>query len=464
MDNLLETRIGNEYYAFDADVIDQVLRIPPVTPVPLGDGRIRGVSVLFGRLVTVVDTAALLDGDETDLERESARLLTMEREGETVGFCVDSVEDMIRFEARNYEGVEHEDVLIGFYKKEDRVVQVLDPFGMMENIALLDFSPEEIDTLADMEKDRKDAGDTYEEMRRLLFFRLDEECFAIDVELLRELIFVPENITKIARSDTMGLITLRDELLTMLDMHAIVGIGRYDGPQPSQRCLIAGRNGRFLALLVDEIEDVRDIPQTVIETIDHDLFQGIVQIDDGPVSLIDPDALEMWLERYTMTEERPRGRENHLNKEHDMTEMAVFKIGDEEYAFDIEGVQEIIRYQDTTPLPDAPPYIDGVINLRGSIIPIFSLPDRLTFDLRVDDKTKIIVCPVHGEKVGFVVDEVDEILFVEDRFVTRSKSDVTVFDEIVKLDEGRRVILKLDADKLIDEETIQQLEMLEKSA
>ena len=100
----------------------------------------------------------------------------------------------------------------------------------------------------------------------------------------------------------------------------------------------------------------------------------------------------------------------------------------------------------------------------GSIIPIFSLPDRLTFDLRVDDKTKIIVCPVHGEKVGFVVDEVDEILFVEDRFVTRSKSDVTVFDEIVKLDEGRRVILKLDADKLIDEETIQQLEMLEKSA
>ena len=137
-----------------------------------------------------------------------------------------------------------------------------------------------------------------------------------------------------------------------------------------------------------------------------------------------------------------------------MRELAVFAIGNEEFAFDIEQVQEIITYQEVTPLPDSNEYIEGVINLRGSIIPVVNLPKKLNFQAEITEKSKIIVCILDNEKVGFLVDDVNDIMFMEDRFVSISKKADALIKSTISLDDGKRVILELRIEQIISKDEL----------
>ena len=95
----------------------------------------------------------------------------------------------------------------------------------------------------------------------------------------------------------------------------------------------------------------------------------------------------------------------------EMLQLVSFKIGDEEFAVDILKVQEINRMIEVTRVPNAPEHIDGVINLRGKVIPIIDLRSRFGMARKEKDKnTRIVVVEVSGKIVGFVVDAVREVL------------------------------------------------------
>jgi purine-binding chemotaxis protein CheW len=94
-------------------------------------------------------------------------------------------------------------------------------------------------------------------------------------------------------------------------------------------------------------------------------------------------------------------------------QLVSFKIGGEEFGVDILQVQEINRMLDVTRVPNAPEYIDGVINLRGKVIPIINLRRRFGMERKERDKnTRIVVVELTGKVVGFVVDAVHEVLRV----------------------------------------------------
>jgi len=91
-------------------------------------------------------------------------------------------------------------------------------------------------------------------------------------------------------------------------------------------------------------------------------------------------------------------------------QLACFRIGGEMYALDILRIKEIIRPQKLTPVPKAPPFIEGVINLRGAVIPVVDLRKR--FDHAAggtDRKTRVIICAISGKVIGLIVDEVTEV-------------------------------------------------------
>ncbi len=95
----------------------------------------------------------------------------------------------------------------------------------------------------------------------------------------------------------------------------------------------------------------------------------------------------------------------------DLLQLVSFQIGNEEFGVDILKVQEINRMTDVTPIPNAPPYIDGVINLRGKVIPVIDLRSRLGMERKEHNKyTRIIVVEVNEITLGFVVDAVNEVL------------------------------------------------------
>lgn len=92
-------------------------------------------------------------------------------------------------------------------------------------------------------------------------------------------------------------------------------------------------------------------------------------------------------------------------------QLVVFKLGQEEYAVDIQYVQEIIRLLHITRVPKAPYFIEGVVNLRGNIIPVVNLRKRFGVpQVPTDENTKIVILKVDGIEAGIIVDGVSEVL------------------------------------------------------
>lgn len=103
--------------------------------------------------------------------------------------------------------------------------------------------------------------------------------------------------------------------------------------------------------------------------------------------------------------------EKKSNENSELLQLVSFNIGAEEFAVDILKVQEINKMMNITVLPNSPDFIDGVINLRGRIIPVINLRSKLNLDKKTyDTDTRIIVLDVDGLTEGFTVDKVNEVL------------------------------------------------------
>jgi len=102
------------------------------------------------------------------------------------------------------------------------------------------------------------------------------------------------------------------------------------------------------------------------------------------------------------------------NMSDELLQLVSFNIGDEEFGVDILKVQEINRMVDVTRVPNTPEYVDGVINLRGKVIPIIDLRRRFGMERKEKDKnSRIIVVELKGKVIGFVVDAVSEVLRIK---------------------------------------------------
>jgi purine-binding chemotaxis protein CheW len=137
----------------------------------------------------------------------------------------------------------------------------------------------------------------------------------------------------------------------------------------------------------------------------------------------------------------------------ELLQLVSFKIGEEEFGVDILKVQEINRMLEVTAVPNAPAYVDGVINLRGKVIPIMDLRSRFGMPRRERDKnSRIVVVELNGKIVGFVVDSVNEVLRIPKNVTEPPPPVVTgvgaeYITAVGKLDD--RLLILLDLDKVL---------------
>lgn len=140
-----------------------------------------------------------------------------------------------------------------------------------------------------------------------------------------------------------------------------------------------------------------------------------------------------------------------------LLQLVSFSVANEEYGLDILRVQEIIRTQQLTRVPNLPEYVEGVINLRGKVIPVIALRRRLGLEPMDSDKnTRIVVVDVHGQTVGFIVDAVSEVLRISSDTVEPTPRIGQVEREYIagvgKLDS--RLLLMLDLERLMNQAEI----------
>jgi len=149
----------------------------------------------------------------------------------------------------------------------------------------------------------------------------------------------------------------------------------------------------------------------------------------------------------------------------ELLQLVSFKIGSEEYGIDILKVQEINRMPEITKVPQAPHYVDGVINLRGKVIPILNTRRKFSLEEKENDKdTRIVVVDINGEVIGLVVDSVNEVLRIPNSIV-EPPPNVTVdsgadyITGVARLDD--RLLILLDLGRLVGETTQIMTEMQE---
>jgi len=91
--------------------------------------------------------------------------------------------------------------------------------------------------------------------------------------------------------------------------------------------------------------------------------------------------------------------------------IVVFTLNDEMCGVETTQVKEIVKYESITKMPDMPKFIDGVISLRGTVVPVVNLNKRFGLgETEITKKTKIIINDIEGKLIGFIVNDVSEII------------------------------------------------------
>ncbi len=147
------------------------------------------------------------------------------------------------------------------------------------------------------------------------------------------------------------------------------------------------------------------------------------------------------------------------------TQLVIFDLASEFYGVDIGDVREIIRMQAITRVPGAPSFVEGVINLRGKVVPVVDLRKRL--NLKVGEQTmesRIVVIDIGGRDVGVIVDGVTEVLRIPLSAVEPPSTMITNVDSdylkgIAKLES--KLIILLDLNKVLSAAEMQRISTLE---
>lgn len=137
-------------------------------------------------------------------------------------------------------------------------------------------------------------------------------------------------------------------------------------------------------------------------------------------------------------------------------QLVVFRLADESYGVDINSVREIITWQPVTRMPGTPRFIEGVLNLRGSVIPVIDLRKRFEFPEQAHTaETRIMVVEIEGQVVGLVVDAVTEVLRVPSEAIEAPDGfalgvNAAFLRGVAKV--GERLIVLLQLDGLLEAE------------
>jgi len=142
----------------------------------------------------------------------------------------------------------------------------------------------------------------------------------------------------------------------------------------------------------------------------------------------------------------------------DLLQLVSFVIQNEEFGVDILKVQEIIRPMDITRVPNAPTFVEGVINLRGRIVPIVDLRARFGLPPRAQDKdTRIVVVELHEQVTGFMMDAVKEVIRVDEDVIEPPPElaigvDTEYLKGVAKLDD--RLLILLDLEEVLSDDEL----------
>jgi purine-binding chemotaxis protein CheW len=438
-EQLVSFRVGGDEYAFDIKRVSEILKVMDITAVPNVPEYVLGMFTIRNHLLPILDMRGLLGLPSLISERHD--MLDKAREDESK--WAEAVRHAIEANSR-FTGV--------LVAKESGFGKWLEGY----NTASV-----EVEGL--VKRLKRKRADLYNTGKRVLDMSTGNKG--------ADPAFYEEHLTPVLNVvlDIIG------ELKESMSAHI----------SEDQRAMVVECGDMTIGYLVDWVDEVLRIPKSLINdtpamaTSDRKELKAVAKLDDGKrlIMIMDESSLVSGETTAMLSQIQAKGQTGrHATEESsrslaqesiDEEQLVTFSIGKEEYGIRIMQVQEINRLAEVTHVPRAPYFIDGMTNLRGNVIPVINIRRLFNLEEReADDRTRVIIVDIDGNKTGLRVDAVKEVLRLSRNDIDPAPDIVTengagkLMQGICKIENGNRMVVLLDVSEILDKKEMKTLQAL----
>jgi purine-binding chemotaxis protein CheW len=473
---------GDEVFAVDMAPVQEIIRVPKVVRVPLAPVTLDGLANLRGKVLPIISLRRIFGFDEREND-DASRALVIDI-GQPLGFVVDKVVSVVGVEPAKLEGVGalqgtvNTDLLSGIIKDVGghAMIMVLDfakliaqEFAEIAAVAERAASADGLTTSTETEEE-----ETSDELQ-LVSFDVAGQEYAITIEDVQEIVQVPANIVHVPHSEShvLGVMTLRNRLLPLVSLRRMFDLPTHDADDHS-RIVVVSLGSASVGIVMDSVNEVLRVAKVDVDAMpgllarDGELtdISEICRLEGGKrlVSIISARNLfrHAAIKEALTTVESVRADEANgeavadEDSNDDDEQVVVFRLGEEEFGAPIESVQEIVRVpEQLTHVPRAPVFVEGVINLRGAVLPVVDLRRRLGMaSVERSDRQRVMVFLIEGLRTGFIVDSVAEVLKIPKSAIEPaprlSSTQGKLLARMANLEKQKRIVQLIAPTHLVD--------------
>lgn len=478
--------VGTEVFAVDMAPVQEIIRVPDVVKVPLAPRTLDGLANLRGKVLPIVSLRRIFGFEERAYD-DATRAVVIDQ-GQPLGFVVDRVVSVVGVDPRQIEDTSTISATIS----TDQVSGLLKDVGGYPMIMVLDFakliaaefagaltsSRSQTNTGLETEQpDHTNETQASDELH-LVSFEVDHQEYAIVIDDVQEIVQVPDLIVHVPHSEShvLGVMTLRNRLLPLVSLRCMFGLPTREADENS-RIVVVSLGGASVGVVMDSVNEVLRVARADVDAMPSLLAKDgnmsdiaqICRLDSGKrlVSILSVgnmfrhSAIKAAL--TTVDTMNDKQAQNVVTAQEDGTrddeeQVVVFLLGKEEFGVPIDSVQEIVRVaEQLTHVPKAPPAVEGVINLRGAVLPVMDLRRRLGLEqVERSDRQRIMVFLIDGERTGFIVDSVVEVLKIHKSNIEAaprlSGEQSGLLSRMANLEKQKRMVQLIEPKYLIEKQ------------
>jgi purine-binding chemotaxis protein CheW len=470
--------VGGEVFAVDMAPVQEIIRVPDVVMVPLAPATLEGLSNLRGRVLPIISLGRIF-GFTEKAHDDSTRAVVIDI-GQALGFVVDRVASVIDVELASIESVEG----IRGTVDTELLTGILKDVGGFKMVMVLDFARLIAKEFADIaalaggstaslaETVTRDDEAASDELQLVSFSAAGQE-YAIDIASVQEIVQVPDIIVHVPNSQAhvLGLMTLRERLLPLVLLRSLFNLPSRELDEKS-RIIVVSLGSAAVGLVTDSVSEVLRVAKDSVDAMppllarngDMNDIAHICRLDGGKrlVSIISVDNMfrhsavkEALKTVEDVGDEIQNDSDDDVGNEEDK-QVVVFHLAAGEFGVPIESVQEIVRVpEELTHVPKAPAFVEGVINLRGAVLPVIDQRKRLDLPaIDRNDRQRIMVFLLSGVRTGFIVDAVTEVLKIPKAAIEPapklSGEQSRLLGLVANLEKQKRMIQLIEPSHLVD--------------
>lgn len=470
--------LDSEIYGFPIQNVREIIRPQQITSIPLVAKFVEGFTNLRGSLLLVVNGRSLFEMPYLNWDNQT-RIIVLGLNNRLIGYVVDSVMGVKSIETNHITqfDIRENNWISGVAKnaQDQSVLMLLDPREVFTKSVVLNSLSTDTQLLAQTKELVNEKNeDDQSEKRQYVRFNVGAESYGLSVQDVRDIVRLPERIERLpgAPSYLLGLGVLRDQILPIIHLSSLLGINANELDHKSRVILVDFEYGSkkiTAGLAVDSVnevlrlllDDIRELP-SVLKMKQTDSISGIYRSETNELMyVLDLKVLIPWSEvdQFLASKEDGANQETNFLQEsnNNMGEKLqvitddelylIFKLGKEEFGLPVKGVKEVLRVPAISQVPNAPHYLVGLANIRGQLISVLDLSERLEIaKIEESQRQRAVIAEYNGHQVGFIVDQIHEVRRINNSLIEKTTDSIEVgnsqyVEEVAKLSEDRMVLI-----------------------